>query len=272
MHSDPSSLIIEVGNGAGMHWVPVVVLLGFFIYAWRINRATGLLPDRLNFAFTTIGIATSAVFPHAVGGATWWQGIGFAVLGALVSFMHGLLAAKVTKSLFGMKTLVYSTPVPFAVTVFPEHAIVTINGEDAPLEGLFTSEKDVAVVRAENLTVRDGQTLAEYGKGEFHLRYGWIEIGTARHDMIPGCEMFGVISGLTYQRDTIGFGALKMLMVPGAFLGWKGAIFVFWAAIAAGLTWGLILRCLRRPTPPKAQLEPFLIIGVVAWVVWRWPR
>ena len=137
-----------------MHWIPGVILLGFFVYAWRINRATGVLPDRLNFAFTLVGIAISAVFPDALGGSLWWQGIGFAVLGLIVSFMQGLLVAKVTKSLFGKKTLVYSTPVPFSVSVFPAHAIVMIDGEDSPLEDFFTSERDVAVGRAERLTVR----------------------------------------------------------------------------------------------------------------------
>ena len=90
--------------------------------------------------------------------------------------------------------------------------------------------------------------------------------------MVPGREMFGAISRLTYQCDTVGFGVLKMLMVPSAFMGWKGALFIFWAAIAAGLVWALALRCLRRPMSPKTQLEPFLIIGAVPWVVWRWPR
>lgn len=201
----------------------------------------------------------------------WWQGITFAVLGALSSFAHGLLIAKITKSLYGKKTLQYSHPVPFAVTVFPEHAVVTVNGDALPLEDLFTSEKDVAVVHAESLTVRDDQSVAAYGKARFHLRYGWIEIGKARHEMVPGRAMFGAISALAYQRDTIGFGALKMLMVPGAFLGWKAAIFIFWVATAVGLTCALAIRCLRRPTPEKAQLEPFLIAGVVAWMIWKWP-
>ena len=45
-----------------MELLPVVLLLGFFVYAWRINRATGLLPDQLNLTFIVVGVAISVAF------------------------------------------------------------------------------------------------------------------------------------------------------------------------------------------------------------------
>jgi prepilin signal peptidase PulO-like enzyme (type II secretory pathway) len=249
-----------------MDWFSFLPLLSFLILAWRINRTTGLLPDWLTLTGTALGLVNSTAFPALVGGVTSVQGGGLSLLGAVVSFVHVLLLATLGKSILGPKCLEFSDPTLLRIKREDDFAFVELNGESTPLEALFTKMSDVAVARAHSVTVDNEGTVSEYANATLHIRYGFVEIEGLRHDMTTQTKIEAEIWTLKYPRDVIGFGVIKFMMVPGAFFGWKGALFVWWGAIILVALLYLMRRGFWLPVPPVICLEPYLIASAIAWM------
>ena len=79
-----------------------------------------------------------------------------------------------------------------------------------------------------------------------------------------GLLLVGFLGRLLLRRDALGMGDVKFMAFAGAFLGWEGALLVFFLGCAAGSVVGLPLRLAfgRREIP----FGPFLALGWV-WVL-----
>jgi leader peptidase (prepilin peptidase)/N-methyltransferase len=253
-----------------LDWIPGVVLLGLLGMAERINLVTGLLPNRLTYSGTLLGVALSAAFPKLIGGHSSVHAMGLSVLGAATSLLHVVLIVSLLKPAYGLKKLRFPQSVPFRIFRQGDEAFLEVNGNPMPLQNFFRKDSDVTLADADWIAIRTkGAPATEYCSTNLKIRYGWIEVDDARHVMEEQTEITGAIRSLLYHRDVIGWGAMKLLMLLGAFLGWQGAIFVFWVAIIVLGVHSLIQYLKRVPFKSLVNLEPYLMVGVIVWLGWQ---
>jgi prepilin signal peptidase PulO-like enzyme (type II secretory pathway) len=252
-----------------MQWFPAIALFCLLGCAWHSNRTTGLLPDRLTFRSALLGILISAVCAPQVSGQWWWlRGASWSALGGLIGFVHTLLFAGLLKKLFGFRKLSFPDPAPIEVFRQSDGAFVVMEGRTIPLEEFFTRVSDVAVAEVEQMSISVPVGVRDYVNTRLNLGYGWFEIGGDRYDLELDARLKGRIRSLGYWRDMIGMGVVKLMLAVGTLVGWKGAIFIVWAAaFLVAFVW-FSRKLLKLPVLPRFLPEPYLAAGALAWVVW----
>lgn len=72
-----------------------------------------------------------------------------------------------------------------------------------------------------------------------------------------------------YSREAMGKGDAFLLMMIGAFLGWKAILFTILAASVFGCVFATIPRLTGRAEwSAKIPFGPYLAMGALVWVFW----
>jgi leader peptidase (prepilin peptidase)/N-methyltransferase len=76
-----------------------------------------------------------------------------------------------------------------------------------------------------------------------------------------------LIGGAALGVEAMGFGDVILMGMLGAFIGWQGAVVVFFIAPFFGLVFGLARRCFD--SAHEIPYGPFLCLGTLTYVLWR---
>ncbi len=77
-----------------------------------------------------------------------------------------------------------------------------------------------------------------------------------------------VIGAATLRREAMGFGDVMLMSLIGAFVGWQGALIVFFVAPFLGLVNGVLQWTLHRE--PEIPYGPYLCLATF-FVILKWP-
>lgn len=76
-----------------------------------------------------------------------------------------------------------------------------------------------------------------------------------------------IVGRLALGVEAMGLGDVILAGTIGSFIGWQGAVVVFFVAPFFGLIFGLLRRCFN--TESQIPYGPFLCLGTLVYVVWR---
>lgn len=76
----------------------------------------------------------------------------------------------------------------------------------------------------------------------------------------------GVLGKLIFRKEAMGFGDVKLMMMLGAFLGWKKVILTFFLAPFLGIIFGII--SLIKTKSHYIPYGPFLSLASFVALVW----
>lgn len=221
-----------------------------------------IIPDRLTFPGTALGIVCSALVPALHGAGTWAGGVKAALFGAAAGYGTLYAISYFGKLAFGRFNVVSSEPIEFRFQTGVEGGREFVFAEEAyPWDELFFRKKDR--VRIETLTLTINQALT--GAKEVVLRRDSLTIDGRRIPLSEVTEFAGSTGKAQFPREAMGLGDVKLMAVIGAFLGWPGVIFSIAAASLFGTVIGASLLWLRRSRNTQIPFGPYLALGAIIW-------
>ncbi|MBV9488384.1 MAG: prepilin peptidase [Verrucomicrobia bacterium] len=233
-----------------------------------------LIPDRLTFPGTALGLICSALVPGLHGVTSWTAALIAALLGAGVG--AGLLYAVsyFGKLAFGRFNVDSPEPIDFQVRIAEDGGREFVfAGEAYPWEELFFRKRDRIRIQAQNLQLNQSACTAQ----EVVLRRDSLTVGDRVIPLTEVTDLAGSTRQAQFPREAMGLGDVKLMAVIGAFLGWPGAIFSIAAGSLLGTVVGVTALALRRTQNTQIPFGPYLASGAILWaftgsrlVAWYW--
>ncbi|MBV8900005.1 MAG: prepilin peptidase [Verrucomicrobia bacterium] len=221
-----------------------------------------IIPDRLTFPGTALGIVCSALVPALHGAGTWTAGVKAALFGAAAGYGTLYAISYFGKLAFGRFYVVSSEPIEFRFQTSVEGGREFVFAEEVyPWDELFFRKKDR--IRIETLTLTINQSLT--GAREAVLRRDSLTVDGRTIPLSEVTEFAGSTRKAQFPREAMGLGDVKLMAVIGAFLGWPGVVFSIAAASVLGTAIGASLLWLRRSRNTQIPFGPYLALGAIIW-------
>lgn len=221
-----------------------------------------IIPDRLTFPGTALGIMCSAVMPALHGADTWVDGLKAASFGAAVGYGTLYAISHFGKLAFGRFNVVSPEPIEFQFRISGDGGREFVFGEEAyPWDELFFRKRDLIRIETLALAVNGRQTAAR----ELVLRRDALAVDGHTIPLAEVTEFAGSTVKAQFPREAMGLGDVKLMAVIGAFLGWPGVVFSIAAASVLGTAIGASLLWLRRSGTTQIPFGPYLALGAVIW-------
>ena len=273
----------------GLPTAPVFwVFLSLLVAATFIDFDHLIIPNEITKGGIAVGVVFSSIFPIIHGVSTWWQGLLFSILGALIGYyvLYGVVEfgkiafgklrirsqktvwRKVTEwvgRFFGASP-VTEVPLRLELSASDNRYFIKLFEEQMPLDEFFYRASDR--VEASCLWVEVAGERLDAGRliiGGDCVKYRereWL------FSTLPdGTTLRAEASELVLPREAMGFGDVKFLACIGAFLGWEGALFSLFAGSVIGAVIGVaMLVATRGRSGGKIPFGPYLALGAVLWV------
>jgi leader peptidase (prepilin peptidase) / N-methyltransferase len=221
-----------------------------------------IIPDRLTFPGTALGIVCSALVPALHGAATWIGGLTAALTGAAAGYGTLYAIGYFGKLAFGRFNVVASEPIEFQFQTSPEGGREFVfAGEVYPWDELFFRQKDRIRIEALTLVINQCPTNAR----EAVARRDSLTVDGRTIPLSEITDFAGTTKKAQFPREAMGLGDVKLMAVIGAFLGWPGVIFSIAAASLLGTVIGASLLLVRRSRNTQIPFGPYLALGAIIW-------
>ena len=265
------SLYLAAWGRFGLPLAPVFWLfLSLLVAATFIDFDHLIIPDEITLGGVVAGILCSTLLPSLAGGISWWQGLGFSILGAALGY--GVLwgVVELGKYAFGKKRIHPEQPateLALELKVSEAGPILTMDDESVLLSEFFSRESDRVVASCNWLEI-DGERLED---GLLLIDCHGLRFGNRVWLYTEITEVMPIRAGLTQlvlPREAMGFGDVKFLACIGAFLGWKGVLFSLFAGSITGAAIGVtMLAATKGRSGGRIPFGPYLALGALLWVL-----
>jgi leader peptidase (prepilin peptidase) / N-methyltransferase len=247
--------------------IPYIIVLVLLAIAVAINIRTGLIPDKLTWPGALVGIIVSALYPHAVASASWVQGAAFSLRGAGVGYLSAFAVVEIGKLMFGRKRIRFDAPTSFTWTKRGDDADFVVGTEESLWSEYFAREKDQLLLHCDEVRIDD----REYGEVTLTFRYDRVTADGHVLMLDDVTHISGVTGWLVIPREAMGFGVVKLMMLVGAFLGWRGALFTFFGALllCAGVGIAVIVSSSRVALGRQIMFAPYILVAAGIWILWH---
>jgi leader peptidase (prepilin peptidase)/N-methyltransferase len=182
------------------------------------------------------------------------------LLGIAVAAGSVYIVLRGGKFLFGKRRVKLE---PDSRLIFTETHLKLPDGSEIPYGEMLYRDTDVLRIYAKTIE------LAEicYFEKLVTLTAKELAIGDEKFNPEEVKHMEIVTSELVLPREAMGLGDVKFMAAIGAFIGWQGAIFSFFASACIGSIVGLALIILKlRDRSGQIPYGPFLTIAAIIWI------
>jgi leader peptidase (prepilin peptidase)/N-methyltransferase len=256
----------------GLEVVCLWVLMSLLVAGTFIDIDHFILPHEITIGGTVAGLIAAFVAPGIIGEDDGWHGLAVSFASATLGLGGLWLVVELGKLAFGRKKFAFEKTEAWSVTQPNEEEppVLALGDDTFGWGDLFMRKKDRMVITSPELRINDltwQEVTAElwydriqvHGKGanleEFNLEQVKRLEGTTTQVVIP--------------REAMGFGDVLLLMMIGAFLGWKAVLFTILAASVFGTLFAGFWRLIGRTDwGAKIPFGPYLALGAVLWVFW----
>lgn len=235
-------------------------LMTLFIIATAIDREHLIIPDEITYGGAVMGFIFSAIVPALHHTSSHGDSIRASLLGMIVASGSIYLALRGGKLIFGKERVRLD---PDSKLVFTETHLVLPDGREVPYGEMLYRETDAIRLHAKTIE------LAEicYFNQDVILTPKDLHIGPIQLNPEEVKHMELVTSELVLPREAMGLGDVKFMALIGAFIGWAGAIFTFFASAVIGSVISLLLILLRLlDRSGRIPYGPFLALAAVIWI------
>jgi leader peptidase (prepilin peptidase)/N-methyltransferase len=235
-------------------------LMAFFIVATVIDREHMIIPDEVTYGGAIVGFLFSVIAPALHHASSNLQSIRASILGMLVASGSIYLALRGGKLIFGKERVKLE---PDSKLVFTETHLLLPDGREVPYGEMLYRDSDAIRLHAKTIE------LAEicYFKQSVILSPKELLIGDIKLNPEEVKHMELVTSELVLPREAMGLGDVKFMALIGAFIGWAGSIFAFFASAVIGslVSFALIFFKLLDKSG-RIPYGPFLALAAVIYV------
>lgn len=271
----PDSAILETTAILSTRFAVHLFLFFVLLIAALVDFDDYIIPDVLMIPATLVGIALMTALPNATLPSFEW----IPALGLQSATAHATLLTALPQEFFER----FSSPLELYIMLgcwlfwcfalldrrwysklgLKNAAFLFLRrlkrSSLTPLMGLLAIAGSIAIV---SLSRCGAFPAVGIGCGSTLLALCGMAVGMA---LIWTVRLIGRV---TLGREAMGFGDVVLMGFIGVFVGWQGAILVFFLAPFAGLVFGLIRSCFR--TEREIPYGPFLAAGTLFLLLF-WP-
>ena len=251
----------------GLPMAPVFwVFLSLLVAATFIDFDLLIIPDEITLFGTATGLFFATLLPSLVGGAVWWQGFLFSLMGTAVGYFVLWGVVELGKLAFGRHRISSKEPLLLELAGRDEEVLLKLGNEEMPLAECFYRKRDRVEASCLWLEIA-GERLDE---GRLIIHSDSVKFGEREwpFSALPDeTALRAEVSELVLPREAMGFGDVKFLACIGAFLGWKGVLFSLFCGSVIGAVIGVAMLVVTRGrSGGKIPFGPYLAGGAVLWV------
>lgn len=261
----------------GWYWQVVAawIFLALAVSGSFIDIDHQILPHRITWGGTAVGVLCAVLVPNLIVPAGWWQNLLHSLGGAALGFAVIWIIVQLGKLAFGRLKMEFTEAVPWSVTQpeGSEDVILKVQGPDKVHEetwaNIFSRDTDKLIVRAtwamlgdrrvENVVLtmtNDNVSVTPEAGGETE---------TIPLENIP--SMKGACTSVLQPREAMGMGDANWMACVGAFFGWKAVLFTILAGSCIGAVISLLMILLRRREwAARIPFGPYLAGGAIIWM------
>ena len=243
--------------------LPLWTLAALLLTATFIDLEHYIIPDEITIGGTAAGLLFSTAFPALHQTTSHPAGALGSLLGAATGFLSLWAVVELGKLAFGKKRVQLDSPQPLRWTLKGDDAEFLLGEERSLWSEMFARPSDRLLVQADWVEIQDER----WGKTLLTFEYEKLSIEHRSWNLNELPEIRAAATSLVIPREAMGFGDVKFMGCIGAFLGWKAALFIFFAASCLGACMGLAAILLRkREASSRIPFGPYLAAAALLWL------
>ncbi len=236
------------------------LLLTGFIVATFIDLEHLIIPDQITLGGAVVGFLLSGLIPLLHQTLDRGAAMKASLIGIAVASGSVYLVLRGGKLLFGKERVKLD---PDSRLIFTETHLQLPDGREIPYGEMLYRDTDA--IRLFALTIELPEIC--YLKKDVVLTPKQLTIGDDSYNPEDIKHMELVTSELILPREAMGLGDVKFMAAIGAFIGWQGALFAFFASAIIGSVVGLGLMLLKLTEKSgRIPYGPFLALAAVIWI------
>jgi leader peptidase (prepilin peptidase) / N-methyltransferase len=236
------------------------VMMAGFIVATFIDFEHLIIPDEITIGGAVVGFLLSFAVPllhHTVDRGAAMKG---SMLGIAIAAGSVYVVLRGGKLLFGKERVKLD---PDSRLIFTETHLQLPDGREIPYGEMLYRDNDIIRLYAKTVELAE---ICYFAK-QVTLTPKELTIGETKFNPEEVKHMELVTSELVLPREAMGLGDVKFMAAIGAFIGWQGAIFSFFASACIGSIVGLALMILKlQDKSGRIPYGPFLTIAAIIWI------
>jgi leader peptidase (prepilin peptidase)/N-methyltransferase len=236
------------------------LMMAGFIVATFIDFEHLIIPDEITIGGAVVGFIVSFAVPLLHHTTDRGQAMKSSLFGIALAAGSVYLVLRGGKLLFGKRRIMLE---PDSRLIFTETHLVIPDGSEIPYGEMLYRDSDIIRIYAKTVELPE---ICYFAK-QVALTPKELTIGEEKFKPEDVKHMEIVTSELVLPREAMGLGDVKFMAAIGAFIGWQGAIFSFFASACIGSLVGLVLIALKlRDKSGQIPYGPFLTIAAIIWI------
>jgi leader peptidase (prepilin peptidase)/N-methyltransferase len=236
------------------------LMMAGFIVATFIDFEHLIIPDEITIGGAVVGFIVSFAVPLLHHTTDRGAAIKSSLFGIALAAGSVYLVLRGGKLLFGKRRIKLE---PDSRLIFTETHLVIPDGSEIPYGEMLYRDTDIIRIYAKTVELPE----VCYFNKLVTLTPKELTIGEEKFKPEDVKHMEIVTSELVLPREAMGLGDVKFMAAIGAFVGWQGAIFSFFASACIGSLVGLVLIALKlRDKSGQIPYGPFLTIAAIIWI------
>jgi leader peptidase (prepilin peptidase)/N-methyltransferase len=245
-------------------WIlPLWIFASLLIVATFIDLEHYIIPDEITLGGTVAGLLFSTALPVLHQTTSHTAGALWSIIGAATGFFSLWAVVELGKLAFGKKRVHLDSPQPLRWTLQGDDAEFVLGDERSQWSEMFARPSDRLLVQT-HWTEIQGE---RWENVLLTFEYEQLSLLDRKWNLNDLQEIRAAAISLVIPREAMGFGDVKFMACIGAFLGWKAALFTFFAASCLGACVGLTAILLRhRDASARIPFGPYLAAGALLWM------
>lgn len=236
------------------------VLMAGFIVATFIDLEHMIIPDEITLGGAVVGFLLSFAIPMIHNTPDRATAMRASLIGIAVAAGVVYVVLRGGKLLFGRERVKLD---PDSRLIFTETHLKLPDGREIPYGDMLYRDTDVIRLFAKTIELPE----VCYMNKDVTLAPKLLTVGDVTFNPEEVKHMELVTSELVLPREAMGLGDVKFMAAIGAFLGWQGSIFSFFASAVIGSFVGLGLMLLKlQERSGRIPFGPFLALAAIIWV------